>query len=37
MKPVELLGTKRGNILKEKIMNMKQTVRIKTSETYIEE
>jgi hypothetical protein len=36
MKPVELSGTKKGNIWKAKVMCLKQTVRTKISETFIE-
>jgi hypothetical protein len=36
VKLVELLGIKTGNILKEKILSLKKTVKTKISETYTE-
>jgi hypothetical protein len=37
IKPVELSRTRRENIGKKKLMSLKQMVRTKTSEIYIEE
>jgi hypothetical protein len=35
VKPAELSGITRGNICKEKLISLKQTVRTEISETYI--
>jgi hypothetical protein len=37
MKPADISGIRRGNISKAKLMSLQQTVRIRMSETCIEE
>jgi hypothetical protein len=37
VKPIDISGIKRGNILKTKLMSLQQTVRTRTSETCIGE